>query len=76
MMFGTVLHQGESFAHQMPGGGGWGDPLEREPKAVAQDVRNEKVSAEAAREKYGVILRTDGSVDLAKTEELRCGKRG
>jgi N-methylhydantoinase B len=38
------------------GGGGWGDPLEREPELVALDVREGKVSARAARERYGVVL--------------------
>src|SRR5499427_8228905 len=38
------------------GGGGWGDPLEREPEMVALDVRQGKVGAGAARETYGVVL--------------------
>jgi len=38
------------------GGGGWGDPLEREPELVALDVREGKVTARAARETYGVVL--------------------
>jgi len=38
------------------GGGGWGDPLEREPELVALDVLEGKVSARVAREEYGVVL--------------------
>ena len=38
------------------GGGGWGDPLEREAPRVVQDVVQGKVSARAAREAYGVVL--------------------
>jgi N-methylhydantoinase B len=38
------------------GGGGWGDPLEREPSRVVLDVVQGKVSARAAREEYGVVL--------------------
>jgi N-methylhydantoinase B len=38
------------------GGGGWGDPLEREPSLVVLDVVQGKVSAQAAREDYGVVL--------------------
>jgi N-methylhydantoinase B len=38
------------------GGGGWGDPLEREPRLVALDVLQGKVSAESARDDYGVVL--------------------
>jgi N-methylhydantoinase B len=37
----------------MAGGGGWGDPRDREPESVLRDVLNEKVSADAAREVYG-----------------------
>ena len=42
------------------GGGGFGDPLEREPAAVLVDVREGTVSLEAARDVYGVVL-TDGA---------------
>ena len=38
------------------GGGGWGDPLEREPELVALDALQGKISARAAREAYGVVL--------------------
>jgi N-methylhydantoinase B len=57
------------------GGGGWGDPLVREPGAVALDVRHGKVSQEAARLEYGVVvsIATDGEVhvDAAATRILR-----
>src|SRR4029077_12611791 len=44
------------------GGGGWGDPLEREPDLVGQDVLEGKISERAAREAYGVIVRViDGA---------------
>lgn len=48
------------------GGGGYGDPLTREPDAVARDVREQKVTAEAARAVYGVIVE-DGAVNPAAT---------
>jgi N-methylhydantoinase B len=54
------------------GGGGFGDPFEREPERVLEDVRNELVSVESAREHYGVVLSPDGtSVDERTTVELR-----
>jgi N-methylhydantoinase B len=57
------------------GGGGWGDPLEREPDLVALDVRQGKVSEESAASDYGVVVRhlEDGAVEpeLAATERLR-----
>jgi N-methylhydantoinase B len=53
------------------GGGGWGDPLERDPAAVRADVVEQFISPQAAREHYGVVLRGDGSVDHAATEQAR-----
>jgi 5-oxoprolinase (ATP-hydrolysing)/N-methylhydantoinase A len=44
-MFAAVLQPGDVFHHRMAGGGGWGDPRERDPEAAARDVANEKVSA-------------------------------
>jgi N-methylhydantoinase B len=44
-MFAAVLQPGDLFHHRMAGGGGWGDPAERDPAAVRADVINEKVSA-------------------------------
>jgi N-methylhydantoinase B len=52
------------------GGGGWGDPLEREASAVANDVLAGAVSAETAREIYGVVV-SGGTVDDAATERQR-----
>jgi N-methylhydantoinase B len=57
------------------GGGGWGDPLEREVELVQRDVIEGKVSLSAAREEYGVALRADGDdsfvVDEKTTAALR-----
>ena len=47
-MFGAALEPGDVFHHRMPAGGGWGDPLDREPEAVADDVREDKISRGAA----------------------------
>jgi N-methylhydantoinase B len=66
------LKTGDVFRHELAGGGGWGDPLERDVQAVLWDVRNEYVSAQAARSVYGVAVDTDRwLVDDAATEELR-----
>jgi len=53
------------------GGGGWGNPLEREPERVQSDVREDLISREAARDLYGVVVDENFSVDLAATTELR-----
>ncbi len=54
----TIRH-GQVFRHDLPGAGGWGDPLLREPAAVLRDVRNEFVSVAAARTLYGVVILAD-----------------
>ncbi|HET6509096.1 MAG TPA: hydantoinase B/oxoprolinase family protein [Baekduia sp.] len=54
-----------------PGGGGYGSPLERDPEAVAQDVREGWVTADRARETYGVVVASDGVVDEAATGARR-----
>jgi N-methylhydantoinase B len=55
-----------------PGGGGVGDPLDRDPELVVLDVRDGLVSEAEARATYGVVLSTNGrSVDLVATDRLR-----
>jgi len=59
-------------------GGGWGNPLERDPQKVRWDVIEELVSPESARKHYGVVLKDDSSVDEPATRALRAelgGKR-
>jgi N-methylhydantoinase B len=55
----------------MAGGGGFGDPGERDPGQVAADVLNEMVSAETAYSVYKVVLEKDGSVNKSATRKLR-----
>ncbi len=63
---GDVLHVTGS------GGGGFGDPFAREPERVLDDVREGKVTVEAARRDYGVVLTPDQSaVDWTATDVLR-----
>jgi N-methylhydantoinase B len=60
------------------GGGGWGDPLEREPDLVALDVLQGKVSARSAREDYGVVLDVatdDVRIEVVATEAVRARMR-
>jgi N-methylhydantoinase B len=58
------------------GGGGWGDPLEREAAKVQWDVVEDLVSVEAARDSYGVVLKKDLSLDEGATTALRAKMRG
>jgi N-methylhydantoinase B len=66
------IRRGDTFQYEMAGGGGWGDPIERDPQAVLWDVRNEFVSVDAARRDYGVIIdRQAWEVDRAATAKAR-----
>lgn len=61
------------------GGGGFGDPLERPAETVWEDVLDEYISSETAREKYGVVAGKAGKLDPARTKALRAemlAKRG
>ena len=57
------------------GGGGWGDPLERDPKAVQHDVAEEFISAEAALRDYGVVLTAGHKLDLEATNQRRASMK-
>ncbi|GAB3576212.1 hydantoinase B/oxoprolinase family protein [Amycolatopsis endophytica] len=70
----SYLAPGEVFVMTWQGGGGYGDPLIRDPGAVARDLREEKITADAARAVYGVIV-ADGAVDEAATTAERDRRR-
>ena len=66
-----AIQCGDEFCYEMAGGGGWGDPLERDPQDVLSDLRNELISLAVARSAYGVVLSAAGDVDVSATVELR-----
>jgi len=67
-----TMRRGDLFRHEVAGGGGWGDPLERDPALVLRDVLNEFISERAAREDYGVVLAGKPlTIDAAATKALR-----
>jgi N-methylhydantoinase B len=72
------VRAGETIRIRTTGGGGWGDPLDRDVEDVVQDVRWGKVSVGGARDDYGVVLSVaDGvvTVDGPATEALRREQR-
>lgn len=72
----VALRAGDSLRLETPGGGGYGDPLDRPAEKVAQDVRRGYYDRAAARRDYGVVLRPgDWSADLEATERLRRTRR-
>src|SRR3954463_7729701 len=67
-----TMRKGDVFRHEVAGGGGWGNPLERDPALVLRDVLNEFVSPHQAREDYGVVLTGEPhQLDEAATTALR-----
>jgi N-methylhydantoinase B len=56
---GEPVKKGEIVRVETTGGGGWGDPLEREPELVLRDVLQGKVSPAAARHDYGIVFGAD-----------------
>ena len=66
-----VIAPGERMVAEMPGGGGYGSPAERDPEAVAADLRDGYIGAAAARDIYKVVTRDDFSVDVEATRALR-----
>ena len=65
------VRAGDKLAFSTAGGGGLGDPLERDPNLVAQEVRRNLLSEDIVYEKYGVALDEDGTVDETATETRR-----
>ena len=68
-----ILHKGDVYEIYLCGGGGFGDPLERDPELVLADVEYGYVSNEVAREYYGVVINAD-KIDYDATKRLRVEK--
>lgn len=71
-----LLETGDQLVYDFGGGGGWGDPLQREPWRILEDVWDEYVSIEGARRDYGVVITgslegMDLAVDEGATQALR-----
>jgi N-methylhydantoinase B len=66
-----IVPDGDRLMLYLPGGGGMGNPAERDPALVARDVRDGLVPAESALQDYRVALTPDGTVDEAATARLR-----
>ena len=72
---GIVLERGDLFRLETCGGGGWGDPLTRDPMRVREDVARGFVTVRGAREDYGVVLDpVTLAVDKSATDDER-GRR-
>src|SRR5262249_50342547 len=70
----VALEAGDGFLVEVGGGGGFWQPMERDPERVLADVRSGYVSLESARRDYGVIIYQQGrrfELDVEATKALR-----
>jgi len=65
------LPQAALIVHEQAGGGGFGDPLSRDPELVRQDVLDGKISTDYARQQHGVVLAASGEIDTVATARRR-----
>jgi len=70
-MVGIKLRHGQRVRLETPGGGGYGNPMDRDPADVADDVRLGYVTAMAARDRYKCVVSDAGVLDEAATARLR-----
>jgi N-methylhydantoinase B len=80
-MFQSMIpyKEGSSFKYNGAGGGGYGNPYERDPHKVLENVRDEYISIKRAREVYGVVIKyneeeEDYELDEEETAKLRSKK--
>lgn len=66
----VTVAEGDQLHFITWGGGGWGNPLERDPELVALEIQQGLVSVDGARE-YGVVVASNGTVDQSATDSLR-----
>lgn len=72
----TSVQSMQVVRHITAGGGGHGNPLDRDPLKVVEDVLDEKVSRRAAQRVYGVVVAPDDSLDLVTTRRIRARRGG
>jgi N-methylhydantoinase B len=73
----TTFYEGDTLAIHLPGGGGFGNPLDRDPAQVQVDVLDGKITAESAEETYGVVLDpATSNLKREATELLRTQRKG
>jgi N-methylhydantoinase B len=64
------MRKGDTITLHLPGGGGWGDPMQRDPARVRDDVLRGFVTPEGAARDYGVVIANE-TIDVAATRALR-----
>jgi len=72
--YGVPLSPGHVLSVKFGGGGGWGDPLKRDPKMVLEDVLDEYVSLESAFDDYGVVI-NEKTLEVDEKATADCRKK-
>ena len=73
----TEIRRNDVLRHVLAGGGGWGNPLERDPDLVQNDVWNEKLTIDYAHREYAVVINPETMLlDHGATEQLRASSLG
>jgi N-methylhydantoinase B len=67
----VALGTGDIQYVRFMGGGGYGDPIDRDPEAVLRDVELNLVTRKAARDIYGVVIDSGGAIDASGTDARR-----
>jgi N-methylhydantoinase B len=74
----VAMTRGDLFHHTLAGGGGYGDPLERDVSLILRDLHQGRVSAEGVQKDYGVVAAMKGTewvVNQEATDDLRAARR-
>lgn len=71
-----TIAAGERLIFQTPGGGGFGNPFERDVNAVMTDMQRGLISHDAAQQSYGVAIQDNGEIDEVLTQQLRSASAG
>jgi N-methylhydantoinase B len=70
----VTLHRGETVLSYTAAGGGYGDPLDREPERVLRDLAEGWITAERAHDVYGVVVDERGELDAEATRTRRAAR--
>ncbi|MBN1271688.1 MAG: hydantoinase B/oxoprolinase family protein [Candidatus Aminicenantes bacterium] len=72
---GYLIKKGDVLSAGTAGGGGFGNPLERDEDKVIRDVIQGRVSRQKAHAEYGIVIRKNGKIDRTATKKERAQKR-
>ena len=72
----TKILAGDRIVAIGPAGGGYGDPLERDPGQVLSDVLDGYITTDDAKRDYGVVIGEEGALDVAATAASRRARAG